>query len=74
MMAMKMTGEALRDVRKRVRMNQGQFAQVMGAHLQTLSKWERGKIPVPHLVAVIASLIESDPVTRDKVEKMAGIE
>lgn len=69
----KMPGKTLCDIRKKLRMSQEQFAQLTGAHVQTLSKWERGIHPVPQVVAILATIIEDDPVACDRAEKLAGI-
>jgi transcriptional regulator with XRE-family HTH domain len=49
-----MPGAALREIRKRLRMTQKQFAAALGIHHITVSDYERGKEVIPKLVAVAA--------------------
>jgi putative transcriptional regulator len=37
-----MTGSEIRSIRQLLGLNQAQFAQLMGVHAITVSKWERG--------------------------------
>jgi DNA-binding transcriptional regulator YiaG len=68
----KMSGSRLREIRTKVRMKQAQIGQVIGVHWTTISDWER--LPeVPHYAAMLAELL-ADPATRDKVEKLAGLQ
>jgi DNA-binding transcriptional regulator YiaG len=68
----KMSGSRLREIRTKVRMKQAHLGQVVGVHWTTISDWERLD-EVPHYAAMLAELLD-DPVTREKVEKLAGIQ
>ena len=35
----------IQSLRKRLRLNQPEFAQLFGVHPMTVSRWERGKLP-----------------------------
>lgn len=49
-----MDREALREIRKRLRLSQAEFGQLVGAHCMTVSKWERGVLePSTYQVALI---------------------
>jgi putative transcriptional regulator len=49
-----MDREILRDLRKRLRLSQAEFGQLVGAHPMTISKWERGVLePSTYQVALI---------------------
>lgn len=74
MARLKMTGRELREIRRRVRMKQDQLGEVIGYHFTTISDWERADAPVPHCVALIATLLDTDPVTRDKIEKLVELQ
>jgi DNA-binding XRE family transcriptional regulator len=46
----------IRGVRERLRLTQTQFAQLLGVHPLTISKWERGVlVPSDHQVALMNS-------------------
>lgn len=42
-----MTHEELKTIRGNLKMTQHQLSQLLGVHPITVSKWERGRIPVP---------------------------
>lgn len=49
-----MDREALRELRKRLRLSQTEFGQLVGAHCMTVSKWERGVLePSTYQMALI---------------------
>lgn len=50
----------LLELRKRMRLTQSQFAQVMGVHSQTVSRWERGTLSPDPWREVLARQILSD--------------
>jgi DNA-binding transcriptional regulator YiaG len=68
-----MHGRELRDVRKKMRLNQKQFGDIVGVHWTTVSDWERDTADVPHYAALLATVMVDDPMLRDKIEKMVGI-
>ena len=39
-----MTGSEIKALRKRLRLTQRKFARVLGAHVITVSRWERGEV------------------------------
>ncbi len=50
-----MTGKDIRRIRKKLAMNQTQFAQLLGVHQITVSNWERDvSEPTPYQVSMIA--------------------
>jgi transcriptional regulator with XRE-family HTH domain len=49
-----MNRDVLRGVRKQLRLSQAEFGQLIGAHAQTVSKWERGVLePSAYQLALI---------------------
>jgi len=53
---MKMSPEEIRSLRQSLQMTQDQFAQLMGMHSLTVSKWERGILqPNPYQAALMQS-------------------
>ena len=55
-----MTPEQLRAVRDGLGLTQEQFAQLLGVHGLTVSKWERGVLtPSPYQVALIQSFAKA---------------
>ena len=43
-----MTSEEVKKIRGNLKMTQQHLAQILGVHPITVSKWERGRISVPH--------------------------
>lgn len=59
-----MRGVDVKQTRRKLRLNQVEFAQLIGVHPITVSKWERGEaIPTPHQTALFA---EFNTASRDK--------
>lgn len=51
-----MTANEVRQVREALGLTQAQFAQLLGVHALTVSKWERGVLaPTPHQAGLVAS-------------------
>lgn len=51
-----MTPAEIQAVRGELKMTQAQLAQLLGVHVLTVSKWERGALrPTPHQAAMLAS-------------------
>jgi transcriptional regulator with XRE-family HTH domain len=67
-----MDRHSLRDLRKRLRLSQAEFGQLLGAHAMTVSKWERGVLsPNAYQLALLerfdkalAGELSSSPVKR----------
>lgn len=73
MTQIEMTGEDLRETRKRLRLNQGELGRVVGVHWTRVSAWERTGTAVPHHAALIVQLMDGDPMVRDRIERMVGL-
>lgn len=43
-----MTPQELQDYRRRLRMSQPELARALDVHPMTISKWERGVMPIEH--------------------------
>ncbi len=67
-----MGGDELRGIRSRLRMSQTDFGKVVGAHWTRVSAWERAD-KVPHHAALLARLMDGDPVICDRIETMVGL-
>jgi DNA-binding transcriptional regulator YiaG len=46
-----MTAAAVRRIRQQLGMTQAEFAERLGVHTMTVSRWERGTVAVPEPVA-----------------------
>jgi len=62
-----------RAIRKRHRYSQEQFSRIMGVHIQTYYRWEKGQIKPPRSAEVLAYIINKSPEIRDEVEQIAGL-
>ena len=55
-----MTSAELHSVREKLGLSQVQFAQLLGVHPLTVSKWERGMLaPTPHQNALLDSFAKA---------------
>ena len=61
-----------RAIRKRHRYSQQEFSQIMGVHVQTYYRWEKGQIRPPRSAQVLAYIIDRSPTIRDEVEQISG--
>lgn len=52
-----MTPEALLAWRKRLGLTQAEAAQRLGCGLRSIQKWEAGKGPVPHYIALATAAV-----------------
>jgi putative transcriptional regulator len=43
-----MNGESITNLRKRLKLNQMEFGNLLGVHPMTISKWERGTLAPNH--------------------------
>lgn len=60
-------------IRKRHRYSQEEMAQIMGVHIQTYYRWEKGQIKAPRSAQILAYIIDKSPTIRDEVEQIAGL-
>lgn len=56
-----MTGEELRRIRKKLRLNQGDWGKLMGVTRSTVSDWEIDRAKVPKLVERVALFLDDAP-------------
>lgn len=55
-----MRSNEVKDTRRKLRLNQVEFAQIAGVHPITISKWERGETaPTPYHNALFAQFREA---------------
>lgn len=52
-----MTGDQLRAALAELSLTQAKFAEVAGLHMQTVSKYCRGALQIPHYVETIVELL-----------------
>lgn len=68
-----MNPEAITAVRKSLRLTQDQFAQLLGVHSLTVSKWERGKLrPTPYQAALMQSFDKATKRSPDLGDAIAA--
>lgn len=72
-----MTRDEIRDIRKGLNLTQEQFAQLLGVHGLTVSKWERGLLePTPYQESLIASfkkaVAESPDIGKEIATALVG--
>lgn len=61
-----MDKDSIRDLRKRLRVSQAEFGQLLGAHPMTVSKWERGVLePSAYQMAFLERFKTSVSAGRD---------
>lgn len=71
---MPISREEIRNTRARLNIGQVQFAQLLGVHPLTVSKWERGELkPNPHQQALIESFQVASDKQVDIGETVAGL-
>jgi transcriptional regulator with XRE-family HTH domain len=72
---MNMTGESLKQIRRDLKMNQADFARLLGyeSH-EHISRLESGKLSVPKSVQVLAYLISTVPCAKAIAFKEAGFQ
>jgi len=56
-----MTPTALRAARRRHDMNQETLATILRTHVETVSRWERGRQAIPHAVGLLFAAWERFP-------------
>lgn len=49
------------------------MASIMGVHIQTYYRWEKGQIKPPRSAQILAYIIDKSPDIRDEVEQIAGL-
>ncbi len=52
-----MTGSEVRRVRRQLGLTQGEFAERIGVHLVTVSRWERGEMGIRESAARLIRLL-----------------
>ncbi len=52
-----MTGEEVRQIRKRLGLTQAEFARLVGVHLVTVSRWEKGALGIRESAAKLMKLL-----------------
>lgn len=69
-----MTGAEVKSIRESLRLNQAQFAQLLGVHSLTVSKWERDILSVqPHHNALIESFKRAKSATPGVGDEVAKL-
>jgi putative transcriptional regulator len=69
-----MTGLEIRSIRQLLGLNQAQFAQLMGVHAITVSKWESGTTsPTDYQVAFLNQYREAAAKNRQVREELKGL-
>ena len=69
-----MTPSEIRQLRNALHMTQAQFAQLLGVHSLTVSKWERGLLePSPYHVALMRSFLKATQRSPDVGTFVAGL-
>lgn len=70
---------SIADIRKKLGLNQAQFAQLFGIHQMTISRWERGELaPTPYHEAMLTEfkIAAEKEITKNTLTKLmigAGI-
>lgn len=65
-------GTVLRHIRaKELRLTSEQFAQLVGVHPNTVTRWENGRAAIPRTITIIVRLLTSE-VTPLQLLKMAA--
>lgn len=63
----------IQNLRRCLDITQAQFARLMGAHLQTVSRWERGELkPTPYQEEIIEAFKDSALVTPNIRKKLSA--
>lgn len=66
------TGSEFRFVRKRAGLQANEVADMFGVRKETVSRWERGEVPVPRTAAyTLGALFEHPKLTRQRLEAFA---
>jgi putative zinc finger/helix-turn-helix YgiT family protein len=63
------TGSEFKFVRKRAGLQANEVADMFGVRKETVSRWERGEVPVPRTAAyTLGALFEHPKLTRQRLE------
>ena len=66
------TGSEFKFVRKRAGLQANEVADMFGVRKETVSRWERGEVPVPRTAAyTLGALFEHPKLTREHLEAFA---
>lgn len=66
-----MTPATITALRKALGLSQGEFAQLVGAHAMTVSKWERGQAyPTPYQLALMTQFSQTAKVKQAEAQEI----
>jgi transcriptional regulator with XRE-family HTH domain len=60
-----MIGKAFKRIREAKRYSQSELARVFGVDVMTVSRWERGVVPIPRLAELALSALKPQKHRRD---------
>lgn len=71
---MNIDGKKLREIRRRLDMNQSDFGRMIGYRTEHISRLESGKHPIPISAQVLAHLVDRVPTAYQIARQIAGLE